>query len=63
MSSDLEALVEQKSRDEWAQNSETIRSDMSETVQDETIEPIVDFADDDVDNLDDGFIQDGESRD
>ena len=63
MSSDLAALVEQKSRDEWAQTSEAIRSDMSEAVPERMIEPIVDFVDDDFDNPDNEIIQDGDDRD
>ena len=57
MSSELEAIVEQKSREEWAQNNEAIRRDMtSENTLEEDVEntfgedennvtPIVDFDD------------------
>ncbi len=54
MSSELEALVEQKSREEWAQNSEVIRKDMTsdpalddEDLEDEELvdEPIDDIED------------------
>ena len=50
MSSELEAIVEQKSREEWAQNSEAIRKDVTAGAEssepDDTVPPIVDFADD-----------------
>ncbi|MBQ6308545.1 MAG: DNA gyrase subunit A [Prevotella sp.] len=54
MSSELEALVEQKSREEWAQNNEVIRKDMTsdpalddEDLEDEELvdEPIDDIED------------------
>lgn len=57
MSSELEAIVEQKSREEWAQNSDAIRKDMTTDAngdsevenntneEEDTITPIVDFAD------------------
>ena len=49
MSSELEALVEQKSREEWSQNSDIARSDMtgSPDNDDQSVEPIVDFVDED----------------
>ena len=56
MSSELEAIVEQKSREEWAQNSEAIRKDVTAGAAENDAEggeqensalpPIVDFADD-----------------
>ena len=57
MSSELEAIVEQKSREEWVQNSAAIRKDVtaSDDIQEDevTVEgssdnmpPIVDFVDD-----------------
>lgn len=53
MSSDLEAVVEAESRKEWAQNSESIRNNMtsatsdaeSVTTSDEEFTPMVDFSD------------------
>jgi DNA gyrase subunit A len=53
MSSDLEALVEQKSREEYAQKAETIRRDVAAPAQEEISEeanadddaPVVDFGD------------------
>lgn len=55
MSSDLEAVVEAESRKEWAQNSESIRNNMtsatsdaeSVTTSDEEFTPMVDFSDND----------------
>ncbi|MBR5929350.1 MAG: DNA gyrase subunit A, partial [Prevotella sp.] len=44
MSSELEAVAEQKSREEWAQNSEAIRKDVTATPE-ENATPIVDFVD------------------
>ncbi len=48
MSSELEAVVEQKSREEWAQTSEAIRKDVTaeSATENENITPIVDFVDD-----------------
>ena len=46
MSSELEAVVEQKSREEWAQNSEAIRKDVTAEPTTENNTPIVDFVDD-----------------
>ncbi len=48
MSSELEAVVEQKSREEWAQTSEAIRKDVTaeSATENEIITPIVDFVDD-----------------
>ena len=50
MSSELEALVEQKSREEWNQNGEIVRSDLAgaSANNDNPVEPIVDFADEDI---------------
>lgn len=53
MGSDLEAVVEAESRKEWAQNSESIRNNMtsatsdaeSVTTSDEEFTPMVDFSD------------------
>ena len=52
MSSELEALVEQKSREEWNQNGEIVRSDLSgaSANNDNPVEPIVDFVDEDIAN-------------
>ena len=49
MSSELEAIVEQKSREEWAQNSEAIRRDVTsaDTPSDNSDEPILDVIDED----------------
>ncbi|MBR1462433.1 MAG: DNA gyrase subunit A [Prevotella sp.] len=49
MSSELEAIVEQKSREEWAQNSEAIRRDVTatDTSEDNSEEPVLDVLDDD----------------
>ena len=44
MSSELEAVAEQKSREEWAQNSEAIRKDVT-AAPEENATPIVDFVD------------------
>ena len=44
MSSELEAVAEQKSREEWAQNSEAIRKDVTAPAENTTT-PIVDFVD------------------
>ena len=51
MSSDLEALVEQKSREEWAQNAEAIKKDLN-VENNEASAPvdIVDFADEESEN-------------
>ena len=48
MSSELEAVVEQKSREEWAQTSEAIRKDVTaeSATEIESTTPIVDFVDD-----------------
>ena len=48
MSSELEAVVEQKSREEWAQTSEAIRKDVTaeSASENESTTPIVDFVDD-----------------
>ncbi|MBR5393305.1 MAG: DNA gyrase subunit A [Prevotella sp.] len=48
MSSELEAVVEQKSREEWAQTSEAIRKDVTaeSSTENESTTPIVDFVDD-----------------
>ena len=48
MSSELEAVVEQKSREEWAQTSEAIRKDVTaeSATENESTTPIVDFVDD-----------------
>ena len=48
MSSELEAVVEQKSREEWAQTSEAIRKDVTaeSAIENESTTPIVDFVDD-----------------
>ena len=50
MSSELEAVVEQKSREEWAQTSEAIRKDVTaeSATENENITPIVDFVDDEI---------------
>ena len=50
MSSELEAVVEQKSREEWAQTSEAIRKDVSaeSATENESTTPIVDFVDDEI---------------
>ena len=52
MSSELEALVEQKSREEWNQNGEIVRSDLAgaSANNDNPVEPIVDFVDEDIAN-------------
>ena len=49
MSSELEAIVEQKSREEWAQNSEAIRRDVTaaDASSDNADEPILDVIDED----------------
>ncbi|MBR5039296.1 MAG: DNA gyrase subunit A [Prevotella sp.] len=44
MSSELEAVAEQKSREEWAQTSEAIRKDVT-AAPEENATPIVDFVD------------------
>ena len=44
MSSELEAVAEQKSREEWAQTSEAIRKDVTAAPEDNAT-PIVDFVD------------------
>ena len=48
MSSELEAVVEQKSREEWAQTSEAIRKDVTaeSATENKSTTPIVDFVDD-----------------
>jgi DNA gyrase subunit A len=53
MSSELEAIAEQKSREEWNQNNDNFRSDLSKPAAeaDETDEDIVDF-DDDIEDAD-----------
>ena len=50
MSSELEAVVEQKSREEWAQTSEAIRKDVTaeSATENESTTPIVDFVDDEI---------------
>ena len=50
MSSELEAVVEQKSREEWAQTSEAIRKDVTaeSASENESTTPIVDFVDDEI---------------
>ncbi len=54
MSSELEALVEQKSREEWAQNSEVIRKDMTSdpALDDEDLED-EEFVDEPIDDIED----------
>lgn len=54
MSSELEALVEQKSREEWAQNSEVIRKDMTSdpVLDDEDLED-EEFVDEPIDDIED----------
>ena len=55
MSSELEAIAEQKSREEWNQNNDTFRKDLSSEERGESIEEsdedIVDF-DDDIEDAD-----------
>ena len=54
MSSELEALVEQKSREEWAQNSEVIRKDMtSDPALDEEDLEDEEFVDEPIDDIED----------
>ena len=45
MSSDLEAIAEQKSREEWNQNNDNFRKDLTKPVADEEIVDFVDEAD------------------
>ena len=45
MSSDLEAIVEQKSREEWNQNNDTFRKDLAKPADEEEIVDFVDDAD------------------
>ncbi|MBQ6659553.1 MAG: DNA gyrase subunit A, partial [Prevotella sp.] len=54
MSSELEALVEQKSREEWAQNNEVIRKDMTSdsALDDEDLED-EEFVDEPIDDIED----------
>ncbi|MBP3828293.1 MAG: DNA gyrase subunit A [Prevotella sp.] len=54
MSSELEALVEQKSREEWAQNNEVIRKDMTSdpALDDEDLED-EEFVDEPIDDAED----------
>ena len=54
MSSELEALVEQKSREEWAQNNEVIRKDMTSdsALDDEDLED-VELVDEPIDDIED----------
>ena len=54
MSSELEALVEQKSREEWAQNNEVIRKDMtSDPALDEEDLEDEEFVDEPIDDIED----------
>ena len=54
MSSELEALVEQKSREEWAQNNEVIRKDMTsdQALDDEDLDD-EEFVDEPIDDVED----------
>ena len=52
MSSELEALVEQKSREEWAQNNEVIRKDMTSDLDDEDLED-EELVDEPIDDIED----------
>ncbi|MBQ9222904.1 MAG: DNA gyrase subunit A [Prevotella sp.] len=54
MSSELEALVEQKSREEWAQNNEVIRKDMTSdpALEDEDLED-EELVDEPIDDIED----------
>ncbi|MBQ6193493.1 MAG: DNA gyrase subunit A [Prevotella sp.] len=45
MSSDLEAIVEQKSREEWNQNNDTFRKELAKPADEEEIVDFVDDAD------------------
>ena len=55
MSSELEAIVEQKSREEWNQNNDTFRKELSSEEREESNEDIVDFVDEEVE--DDNEVQ------
>ena len=55
MSSELEAIVEQKSREEWNQNNDTFRKELSSEERVESDEDIVDFVDEEVE--DDNEVQ------
>ena len=55
MSSELEAIVEQKSREEWNQNNDTFRKELSSEEREESDEDIVDFVDEEVE--DDNEVQ------
>ena len=46
MSSELEAIVEQKSREEWNQNNDTFRKDLTKPADEDEIVDFVDDADD-----------------
>ena len=50
MSSELEAIVEQKSREEWNQNNDTFRKELSSEERVESDEDIVDFVDEEVED-------------
>lgn len=57
MSSELEAIVEQKSREEWNQNNDTFRKELSSDEgrvesREESNEDIVDFVDENEENDD-----------
>ena len=55
MSSELEAIVEQKSREEWNQNNDTFRKELSSEERVDSDEDIVDFVDEEVE--DDNEVQ------
>ena len=55
MSSELEAIVEQKSREEWNQNNDTFRKELSSEEREESDEDIVDFVDEEAE--DDNEVQ------
>ena len=55
MSSELEAIVEQKSREEWNQNNDTFRKELSSEERVESDEDIVDFVDEEAE--DDNEVQ------
>ena len=55
MSSELEAIVEQKSREEWNQTNDTFRKELSSEERVESDEDIVDFVDEEVE--DDNEVQ------